>query len=75
MQPSITDQVVELLNKMPLSQQQKILQFAKDINQGRQSGTPGKTFLQFAGMIPADDLALMQAAIEEDCGQVDLNEW
>ena len=31
--------------------------------------------LRFAGMIPIDELSLMQDAIEQDCGKVDLDEW
>ena len=38
-------------------------------------GTPGHKLLKFAGSIPPDDLTIMQDAIEQDCGQVDLNEW
>jgi len=36
---------------------------------------PGKQLLQFAGAIPLDDLELMRQAIEDECEQVDLNEW
>lgn len=75
MQSSIIDQVVEQLNKMPRSAQQQVLQFAQTVNQAERNGTPGKDFLKFAGIIPSDDLTLMQAAIEEDCGKVNLNEW
>lgn len=37
----------------------------------RVRGTPGKELLRFAGIIEADDLALMQQAIEEDCERIE----
>lgn len=41
----------------------------------RVQGIPGRELLRFAGTIEADDLELMQKAIDEDFGKVDLNEW
>lgn len=38
-------------------------------------GTPGHKLLKFAGSIPPDDLTIMQNAIEQDCGQIDLDGW
>lgn len=72
---SIIDQVIEQLNNMPQSLQQKVLQFARILGQVRIQGTPGQQQLKFAGCIQSDDLTSMQNAIEEDCGQVDLDEW
>lgn len=72
---SIIDQVIEQLSNMPQSLQQKVLQFALLLGQVRIQGTPGKKLLKFAGSIPSDDLTLMQNAIEQDCEQVDLDEW
>ena len=37
-------------------------------------GVSGQSLQQFAGTIPADDIALMQVAIAADCEQVDLDE-
>ena len=72
---SIIEQVIEQLSNMPQSLQQQVLQFARVLGQIRTQGTPGHQMLKFAGSIQADDLALMQDAIEEGCEQVDLDEW
>ena len=72
---SIIDQVIEQLNNMPHSLQQQVLQFACVLGQVRIQGTPGHKLLKFAGSIQSDDLTLMQDAIGEGCGQVDLDGW
>ena len=72
---SIIDQVIEQLSNMPQSLQQQVLQFARVLGQVRIQGTPGHQMLKFADSIQADDLALMQDAIEEGCEQVYLDEW
>lgn len=72
---SIIDQVVQQLNTMPQSLQRQVLQFAYMVGQIRIKGTPGQKLLRFAGSIPLDDLTLMQDAIQQDCEQVDLDEW
>jgi len=38
-------------------------------------GVPGDVLLEFAGTIPPDDVARMARVIEEECEQVDMNEW
>jgi len=75
MNTPIIDQVVQQLSTMPPPLQQQVLQFARSLAQENIKGTPGQLLLQFAGTIPAEDLLQMQAAIEQDCGQVDLDEW
>lgn len=72
---SIIDQVVQQLSAMPHSLQRQVLQFACMVGQIRIKGTPGQKLLRFAGSIPLDDLTLMQDAIQQDCEQVDLDEW
>ncbi|MEO1590470.1 MAG: hypothetical protein AAFU71_04160 [Cyanobacteria bacterium J06632_22] len=77
---SIIDQVVEHLNNMPQALQRQVLHFAQTVSARAVSpvsrrGTSGKTLLRFVGAIPQEDLALMQEAIVQDCGQVDIDEW
>ncbi|MGF1602045.1 MAG: hypothetical protein ACFCU8_08475 [Thermosynechococcaceae cyanobacterium] len=72
---SVIEQVIEQLRIMPHPQQQKVLQFARTLGHPELRGTPGQQLLKFAGTISSDDLTLMQAAIEQDCEQVDLNGW
>jgi hypothetical protein len=42
---------------------------------GKLRGVPGDVLLEFAGTIPPDDVARMEKVIEEECEQVDMNEW
>ncbi len=72
---SAIDQVVEQLKSMPQPLQWQVLEFARTLIGSRIQGVSGQQLLQFSGAIPLDDLQLMQEAIEQDCGQVDLNEW
>lgn len=75
MDVSILDEVVEQLRGMPQSLQKQVLEFAKNLTDSTVQGVPGSQYLRFAGMIPPDDIALMREAIEQDCEQVDVNEW
>jgi hypothetical protein len=72
---SIIDQVIEQLRSMPQPLQWRVLKFARTSIASQIQGVPGQQLLKFAGVIPSDDLQLMQEAIEQDCEQVDLNEW
>jgi hypothetical protein len=72
---STIDQVVEQLKSMPQPLQWQVLEFARTLIGSGIQGVSGQQLLQFAGAIPLDDLQLMQEAIEQDCAQVDLNEW
>lgn len=72
---SVIDQVVEQLKAMPQSLQWQVLNFARTLIGFKVQGVSGQQLLRFAGAIPFDDLQLMQETIEQDCEQVDLNEW
>jgi hypothetical protein len=73
---SIIDQVFERLKVMPQNLQQKVLEFTKALTDPTTvKGVPGSQILHFAGTIPLDDLNLMSEAINQDCEQVDSNEW
>ena len=72
---SIIDAVVEQLTGMPMHLQQQVLEFVQELSNSELQGTPGKQLLHFAGSISADDLQLIQKAIDQDCGQVDFDEW
>ncbi|WP_413165652.1 hypothetical protein ACL6C3_04320 [Capilliphycus salinus ALCB114379] len=72
---SIIDEVIEQLKAMPQHLQWRVLEFARTLVNLEVRGTPGQQLLHFAGSIPPDDLQLMREAIEQDCEQVDINEW
>lgn len=52
-----------------------ILQVASVGDLNLPSGVPGASLLRFAGLIGAEDIALMQQAIQSDCEQATHDEW
>ena len=72
---SIIDEVVGQLKVMPQHLQWQVLQFVRTLIKLEVRGVPGQQLLQFAGSIPSDDLQVMREAIEQDCEQVDIDEW
>ena len=66
---------------LDLPAQQRVIvhvQPVGDAGQGatfRSNGVAGAALLQFAGLIPADDLRLMEAAIRDACERVDADAW
>ncbi len=75
MNSPIIEAVVEQLQIMPQHLQWQVLKFVRALIKADVRGTPGQHLLRFAGSIPADDLQLMRAAIQEDCERVDIDEW
>ncbi len=68
-------EVIQRMENLPYDLQHQALNFIKSLSPSLHQGVPGKALLPFAGIIPADELQLMNEAIERDCKQVDLNEW
>jgi len=76
MNTSIIDEVYERMKAMPPNLQQKVLEFTQNLaDLTTMQGVPGSQLLRFAGTIPLDDLKLMSEAINQDCEQVDIDEW
>jgi hypothetical protein len=75
MDPTLETEIQEQLSQLPLEQQRQVLEFARALVAARVRGVPGQALLRFAGLVEPDDLALMQQAIEDDCEQVQPNEW
>ncbi len=71
----IIDEVVEQLKVMPQPLQRQVLEFVRSLVETEVRGTLGRQLLRFAGSIPSDDLQLMREAIEQDCEQIDVDEW
>lgn len=71
-----TDQLVlQEVQRLSPTLQQRVLAFARALASPLPPGTSPDTLMQFAGTIPLEDLAAMEAAIEEDSGKVDPNDW
>ena len=56
-------------------QQRRLLDFAEGLADAGSRGVPGSALLRFAGAIDPSDLTDMAQAIEEDCEEVDRDEW
>jgi hypothetical protein len=70
---SLQEEILDQLDKLPIEQQIQVLDFARTL--AKPVGKPGKDLLYFAGGINPDDLSLMAQAIEQDCEQVNANDW
>jgi hypothetical protein len=76
--PVIQSEVLSYLGQLPVDAQARVASFARDLvqpNAPKKVGVPGKDLLKFAGTIPHEDCVEMLKAIEEDCEQIDHNEW
>lgn len=71
---TIDQEIRKLLQQLPEPQQQRVLDFVRELADIELRGIPGADLLTFAGRIPADDLQLMSDAIEAGCETVNLAE-
>jgi hypothetical protein len=72
---SIKEEIVEALESLSPELQHQVLGFVRGLGSHYPKGKPGSALLEFCGAIDADDLALMEAAINEDCSKIDYEEW
>jgi hypothetical protein len=72
---TIEREITELLHRLPELQQQRLLEFARELAEVKRQGVPGANLIAFGGRIPSADLQRMQDAIEEGCEAVNLSEW
>jgi hypothetical protein len=75
MSSAIETKVLEQLGTLPEDLQRQVLEYVRALQVLVRRGVSGKQLLSFAGSIPQDDLLLMSQAIEDECEQVELNEW
>ena len=67
----IQAEIIEQLSRLPDEKQKQVLDYTRLLTGLKPIGVPGETMLQFAGLIPSDELERMEQAIAEACGQVD----
>lgn len=72
---TIERQLHEELTGLNVAQQRRVLEYARAMASEKPRGVSGTALLGLIGLIPPDELKLMADAIEEDCGQVNLDEW
>ena len=76
--PAIQSELLTYLGQLPIADQARVVDFARslaDSERPKKVGVPGKDLLRFAGTISHEDCMEMLKAIEEDCEQIDANEW
>ncbi|MDQ3458704.1 MAG: hypothetical protein M3498_05280 [Deinococcota bacterium] len=72
---TIEAEIREQLNRLPLEQQHRVLEFARSLATSQVRGVSGKALLRFAGTVDAADLTIMKQVIEEGCERIDHDEW
>ena len=70
---TLHQQILQDVQSLSESQQRKVLHYIRTL----QSVSPksGAALVQLAGTISADDLRLMEQAIQEGCEQIDSHDW
>lgn len=66
--------ILTLLKELTDLQKSRLVDFLEAIL-GQETKKSPRNLLKFAGSIPQDDLQLMQKSIEEDCNNIDEDEW
>lgn len=54
---------------------ERVSEYVRSLGARQARGTPGSVMRKYAGSIPANDLMLMQKAIEEGCSTIDYESW
>lgn len=75
MNTTVEKDIHEQLSRLPLEQQQQVLEFARALATARIHGVPGQKLLRFAGSIDHEDLMIIEQAIKDGCEKVNLDEW
>jgi hypothetical protein len=75
MSQQLKDEIVSQLDSLSDAEQRRVLEFVHALASASPDSLSGRGLLRFVGLIPADDLALMAKAIEEECERIDASEW
>lgn len=75
MNTPVIDEIVRKINRLPDDMQHKVLTFVDALQTTNAHGSPGKALLEFAGMIPTDEIQTIADTIESGCERVESNEW
>jgi hypothetical protein len=73
---NIRRQLNEEIDRLEPEQQHRLLELARGLTVSPlPKGMTWEHMKQYAGTLPDDDAAEILAAIEEDCENIDLDEW
>lgn len=67
---TIDREITDLLYRLPIFEQRRVLEFARQLAELKPQGVPGEDLIVFGGRIPEDHLRRMQAAFEEGCENI-----
>jgi hypothetical protein len=73
--PSIKHEILEELERLREEDQHRVLAVVRTLGRKIPKGTRGRVLLRFAGVISDGYAEQMNAAIEEGCERVDVDEW
>jgi len=71
---TLEQEILSQLHTLALPQQREVLTFVRTLA-AAPVGVPGNELLAFAGAVDVHALAALQQAIDEDCEQVNVDEW
>jgi hypothetical protein len=72
--PAIVEAITHAAEALDVVQQQRVLAYIHSIKARPPGGRP-ESLLKMVGAIPLSDCDEFQKAIDEGCGQVNLNAW
>ncbi len=75
---TIAEELLDIIGKLPTEQQQRLLDYARDLAQPRPAprsalppGKPKEAFLAFQSDLPTEVVDEMERAIEQDCERIE----
>jgi len=72
--PTLEKELLEQLDQLAAEELRQVISFARALATAHVRPVAGRALVRFAGSIPADDLAAMAQAIEDDCEHVNSDE-
>lgn len=78
---TIPEEIVTVLNRLPLDEQRRVLAFAQNLAQSIPAprsvlppGMPIQDLLQFLPALPREAIDEMERAINEDCERIEIDD-
>ena len=69
----LQNEILDQIGRLPLEKQRQVLDFARALMEP--SPRRPDELLSFGGTINTEDLTVMSRAIEQDCEQINADEW